>query len=217
MEPFNTFQPLSTPFNTFQIVYNMNLYIKYDIPVTCKTILQDILNKSDLDYKLISFWEIDLQETVSQKSLSELKAEFSKYGIGIVESHKSILVQKIKDAIIEMVYMEEKLPTSKTSAYLADKLKHRYGYISNLFSEVTFTSIENFIILQKIERAKQLLITNELTITEIAWKLNYSSVAHLSNQFKNVTGLTPSMFLRIINRRRTARTEEESVPDQFNL
>jgi AraC-like DNA-binding protein len=187
----------------------MNLYIKYDIPATCKKVLQDILDKHNLDYSLKSFWEVELKETLSESDLNELSSGLNNYGIQIVESHKSILVQKIKDAIIEMVYMEDKLPISKTSSYLADKLKHRYGYISNLFSEVTYTSIENFIILQKIERAKQLLITNELTITEIAWKLNYSSVAHLSNQFKNVTGLTPSMFQRIINRRRTARAEEE--------
>ena len=189
----------------------MNLYIKYDIPTTCKKVLQDILNKHNLDYSLVSFWEVDLEETLSESELSELSSGLNNYGIAIVESHKSILVQKIKDAITEMVYMEDKLPTSKTSSYLADKLKHRYGYISNLFSEVTYTSIENYIILQKIERAKQLLITNELTITEIAWKLNYSSVAHLSNQFKNVTGLTPSMFQRIINKRRMARAEEETI------
>jgi AraC-like DNA-binding protein len=158
---------------------------------------------------LISFWEVELKDNISNDLLNELSSGLNNYGIEIVESHKSILVQKIKDAIIEMVFMEEKLPTSKTSSYLADKLNHRYGYISNLFSEVTYTSIENFIILQKIERAKQLLITNELTITEIAWKLNYSSVAHLSNQFKNVTGLTPSMFQRIINKRRTTKDEEE--------
>jgi AraC-like DNA-binding protein len=186
----------------------MNLYVKYDIPVTCKTVLQDLLEKFQLDYSLISFWEIEFKENIPEPVLGELSATLNKYGIAIVESHKSILVQKIKDAIIEMIYMEEKLPTSKTSSYLADKLKHRYGYISNLFSEVTFSSIENFIILQKIERAKQLLITNELTITEIAWKLNYSSVAHLSNQFKNVTGLTPSTFQRIINKRRTANAEK---------
>ena len=187
----------------------MNLYIKYDIPATCKKVLQDILDKHNLDYSLKSFWEVEFKGTLSESELSELSSGLNNYGIQIVESHKSILVQKIKDAITEMIYMEDKLPVSKTSSYLADKLKHRYGYISNLFSEVTYTSIENFIILQKIERAKQLLITNELTITEIAWKLNYSSVAHLSNQFKNVTGLTPSMFQRIINRRRSARAEEE--------
>jgi len=185
----------------------MNLYIKYDMPVTCKRILQDVLDKFQLDYSMSSFWEIEIREDLSGQKLSELSSGLNNYGIEIVESHKSILVQKIKDAIIEMVYMEDKLPLSKTSSYLADKLKHRYGYISNLFSEVTYTSIENFIILQKIERAKQLLITNELTITEIAWKLNYSSVAHLSNQFKNVTGLTPSMFQRIINKRRMLKEE----------
>lgn len=186
----------------------MNLYIKYDIPITCRKVLQDLLDKFQVNYTILSFWEVELKENLLPSRLNELSTGLNNYGIEIVESHKSILVQKIKDAIIEMVYMEEKLPVSKTSSYLADKLKHRYGYISNLFSEVTYTSIENFIILQKIERAKQLLITNDLTITEIAWKLNYSSVAHLSNQFKNVTGLTPSMFQRIINKRRTSQVEE---------
>jgi len=189
----------------------MNLYIKYDIPFTCKKVLQDILNKYDLDYSLVSFWEVEFRETLSESMLSELSSGLSNYGIEIVDSRKSMLVQKIKDAIVEMVYLEDKLPTSKISHYLADKLNHRYGYISNLFSEVTYTSIENFIILQKIERAKQLMITNELTISEIAWKLNYSSLAHLSNQFKNVTGLTPSMFQRIINRRRIAKAEKETI------
>jgi AraC-like DNA-binding protein len=185
----------------------MNLYIKYDTPVTCKKVLQDVLEKHKLNYSLVSLWEVELKETLSDSMLNELTTGLNNYGIAIVESHKSILVQKIKDAITEMVYMEEKLTTSKTSSYLADKLNHRYGYISNLFSEVTYSSIENFIILQKIERTKQLLVSNELTITEIAWKLNYSSVAHLSNQFKNVTGLTPSAFQRIINKRRTANAE----------
>ena len=175
----------------------MNLYIKYDIPLTCKKVLQEQLDKFQLSYSVISFSEVELKEDISSPMLSQLTTILNNWGIEIVESHKSILVQKIKDVIVEMVYMEEKLPISKTSSYLADKLKHRYGYISNLFSEVTYTSIENFIILQKIERAKQLLITNELTITEIAWKLNYSSVAHLSNQFKKVTGLTPSHFKQV--------------------
>ena len=182
----------------------MNLYIKYDTYAACKKILQEQFEKLQLSYSLMGFWEVEIDDGISDATLSQLSSSLNYYGIEIVENHKSILIQKIKDAIIEMVYMEEKLPTSKTSSYLADKLKHRYGYISNLFSEVTYTSIENFIILQKIERAKQLLITNELTITEIAWKLNYSSVAHLSNQLKNVTGLTPSMFQRIINKRHTS-------------
>jgi len=179
----------------------MNLYLKYDTYLACRKILQEQFNKFQLSYTLKSFWEVEIKEELPRTMLDELSSSLNSYGIEVVGNHKSILIQKIKDTIIEMVYMEEKLPTSKTSSYLADKLNHRYGYISNLFSEVTYTSIENFIILQKIERVKELLITNELTIKEIAWKLNYSSVAHLSNQFKNVTGLTPSVFQRIINKR----------------
>jgi AraC-like DNA-binding protein len=182
----------------------MNLYLKYDTYLACKKILQDQFEKFQLSYALKSYWEVEIKEELAGSTLNELSSSLNNYGIEIVGSQKSILVQKIKDAIIEMIYMEEKLPTSKTSSYLADKLNRNYGYISNIFSEVTYTTIENFIILQKIERAKELLITNELTITEIAWKLNYSSVAHLSNQFKNVTGLTPSMFQRIINKRHSA-------------
>jgi AraC-like DNA-binding protein len=182
----------------------MNIYIKYDTFFACRKILQEQFEKFNLDYSLKSFWEVEIKEPVKDTTIDQLSSILNNYGIEIVGSHKSILVQKIKDAIIEMIFMEEKLPSSKTSSYLADKLNYRYGYISNVFSEVTYTSIENFIILQKIERAKQLLITNELTITEIAYKLNYSSVAHLSNQFKNVTGLTPSMFQRIINKRHSA-------------
>jgi AraC-like DNA-binding protein len=103
--------------------------------------------------------------------------------------------------------MEDKLPLLKVSTLLSEKVGHSYGYISSLFSEVTYTSIENYIILQKTERAKQLMSTNESTITEIAWKLNYSSVAHFCNQFKNVTGLTPSAFQRIIKKRRFTTQE----------
>ena len=178
----------------------MTIYIKYDINAICKKILQEQFDKLGLDYLLIGIGEVEIKEKISELKLKQLTSGLKNYSIEIVENHKSILVQKIKDAIMEMVYIEEKLPNSKTSTYLADKLKHSYSYISNLFSDVTYTTIENFIILQKIERAKQLLIINELTITEISWKLNYSSTAHFSNQFKNITGLKPTTFQRIINK-----------------
>ena len=119
----------------------------------------------------------------------------------IYEKFRDAFVQKIKDAIIEMIQTEETVMV-KSSVFLSEKLNHSYGYISNLFSEITYTSIENFIIIQKIELAKQLLIINELNLTEIAFKLNYSSVAHLSTQFKNTTGITPSAFQRIIAKRK---------------
>jgi AraC-like DNA-binding protein len=170
----------------------MKIYLKFDINAVCKKVLQEQLDALDIDYSMVSFGEVDIQNSLPNDMLKTLQDKLNNYGISVVESHKSILVQKIKDAITE------------TSVYLADKIGQSYGYISNLFSDVTYTSIANFIILQKVERAKQLILTNELTITEIAWKLNYSSVAHFSNQFKNATGLTPSAFLRIIDKRKNA-------------
>ena len=180
----------------------MKLFLKYDLHTVCKLILEEQLDKLELTYTIHGFGEIDLPKTLTAPEMKHLQDHLKKYGIEIVETQKSVLVQKTKDAIIEMIFMDQNLPVSKISAHLADKLNHSYRYISNLFSEVTYTSIENFIILQKIERAKQLILTNDLTFTEIAWKLNYSSVAHFSTQFKNVTGLTPSAFQRIITKRR---------------
>ena len=112
----------------------------------------------------------------------------------------------MKDTIIDMVLNANDTITVKSSVYLSDKLGHSYGYLSNLFSEVTYTSVENFIILQRIEYAKSLLINTELTLTEIAFKLQYSSVAHLSTQFKNTTGITPTTFQRIIVKRRALKS-----------
>lgn len=152
-------------------------------------------------YAYLGFAEIEIDDSLSVTDMGKLDSCLNNYGIQIVENQKSVLVQRIKDAIIEMVNSEEKLPTSN-SAYLSDKLKQRYGYLSSVFTEITYTSIENFILLQKAERAKQLISTNELTFTEIAYMLNYSSVAHFSNQFKGITGITPSAFQRIILKRR---------------
>ena len=127
----------------------------------------------------------------------------------MVENQKSVLVQKIKDTITELVTSEEPLNV-KSSVFIAEKLNHSYGYLSNLFSDVTYTSIENYIIIQKIELAKQLIINNQLSLTEIAYRLNYSSVAHLSTQFKNTTGITPSAFQRIITKRRELSSKNNS-------
>jgi AraC-like DNA-binding protein len=179
----------------------MKLNIKYDINITCKKIIQDQLEKLGLNHHKIGLAEVEIKEMISLKQQDELNAALSRYGIEIVTTKKSMLIQKIKDIIIEMVHLKEELPPSKTSAYLSEKLNHSYGYLSNLFTEVTHTSIGNFIILQKIERAKQLIIANELNLTEISYQLNYSSVAHLCNQFKKTTGLTPSVFQKVIKRR----------------
>lgn len=186
----------------------MKLYIKYDINVICKKVLQEQLENLDLSYALAAFGEVEIKDAIGNDTLKQLSSNLNEYGIAIVENSKSILVQKIKDAIVEMIYMDEKLPTSKISAYLADKIGYSYGYISNVFADVTYTSIENFIILHKIEFAKQLITIGELSFTEIAHKLNYSSLAHFCTQFKNTTGLTPSAFKRIIIKRRSMINNE---------
>lgn len=194
----------------------MKLYIKYDMPAACKKILQEQLDKLKLDYSMSGFNEVDINDTIPGDRIIQINEILNQYGIIIIDSPKNVLIQKIKDAIIEIVYMEDKLPLVKVSTLLSEKVGHSYGYISSLFSEVTYTSIENYIILQRTERAKQLMSTNDLTITEIAWKLNYSSVAHFCNQFKNVTGLTPSSFQRIINKRRNTAQEvskQITLPD----
>ena len=180
----------------------MKLYVKYDINQACRIIMQEQLERLNIKYELLEFGEIEISDSVSDESFTELQNSLERYGIEIINNQKSQLVQRIKDTIIEMIYEKDKLPTSTISNYLADKLNLSYGYIANVFSEYTYTSIENFIIIQKIERAKKLIVEDGLTLTEVSYKLNYSSVAYLSAQFKKVTGLTPSMFKRIVDRRR---------------
>ncbi len=179
----------------------MKLQFKFDINVTSKKILQEHLDKLDLKYDIIGLGEVELKKEIRDDQLNELSDSLKTYGAEIVKDPKNAFVQKIKDLIVEMVYVDD-LPTEKNSAYLVERLNHRYGYIANIFSEVTYTSIESFIILQKIERAKHLIVNDGLTLTEVAYRLNYSSVAHLSAQFKKITGLTPTLFQRILNKRR---------------
>ena len=180
----------------------MKLNFNYDGNIACKAILQEQLEKFDIKYQLQDLGQIEIADTVSEDVLTNLQVSLSKYGIQIIDNPKGQLIQKIKDAIIEIVYEKDKFPNVTISQYLSDKLNFRYGYLTNVFSEYTFTSIENFIIIQKIERAKKMIIEEKLTLTEISHELNYSSVAYLSTQFKKITGLTPSMFKRIVSKKR---------------
>lgn len=189
----------------------MKLQIKYDINTACKVIMQENLDRMGVSYEITGLGEIEIKGILSPSQYSELEESIKKYGIAIISDPKNGVAQKIKDVIIEMVYLEDKLPNSNISDYIAEKMNLSYGYIANVFSEVTYTSIGNYIILQRIEYAKQLIIEGNLTLTEIAWKLNYSSVAHLSNQFKKTTGLTPSAFQRIINKRKEADFKAEQT------
>ena len=180
----------------------MKLHLKFDFNAVCRKVLDDKLLEYDIKHNISGFGEVELLEKLSAEKLKNFSEALSEYNIEIVENQKSILVQKIKDAIVDMVFNQDAEVNVKTSVYLADTLGHSYGFLFNLFSEVTYTSIENFTILQKIEYIKQLIVAGELSLTEIAFKLNYSSLAHLSIQFKNTTGITPSAFQRIITKRR---------------
>lgn len=179
----------------------MKAFLKFDINILTKKLLEEKLNGFGVKFSIVGFGEIEIHEEINREKMEEITSLLAQYGIEVVENQKNILVQKIKDTISEIVFQENNLNV-KSSVYLSEKLNHSYGYLSNLFSEVTFTSIENYIILQKIELAKQLIVNDKLSLTEIAYKLNYSSVAHLSTQFKNTTGITPSAFQRIILKRR---------------
>lgn len=180
----------------------MKLQIKYDINIACKVIMQENLDRLGVPYEITGLGEIEIKGILSTNQYQELEESIKKYGIVLISDPKNGIAQKIKDVIIEMVYLEAKLPNSNISDYISDKMNLSYGHISTIFSEITYTSIGNFIILQRIEYAKQLISEGKLTLTEVAWKLNYSSVAHLSNQFKKTTGLTPSSFQRIIKKRK---------------
>jgi len=180
----------------------MKLHIKSDMHLCCKIILQEQLDKLQLAYTITGLGEVELKGTVPTARYAELEISLKRYGIEIIDNPKSILVQKIKDAIVEMTYLQETLPISNNLAYLADKLNKTYHNLAETFVEITSISIQSYLIYQRIERTKQEIIEGKLNITQIAWKLKYSSVAHLSNEFKKITGLTPTGFQRIMKTRK---------------
>lgn len=170
----------------------------------CKMVVKDILRKLNLNFVVIELGEVDIMEDITVEMREELKIELLKAGLELMDDKRAVLIERIKNTIVEMVHYEDELPKVNFSVMLSEKLKYDYTYMSNLFTEVQGTTIEQFIILHKVERIKELIIYNELNITEIAWKMNYSSVAHLSHQFKKVTGLSPSHFKQLKEKTRTA-------------
>jgi YesN/AraC family two-component response regulator len=150
---------------------------------------------------IVELGEVETVEELTAEQYQQLKTALLHSGLELMEDKKSMLIEKIKNIVVEMVHYSEEPMLVNFSAYLSEKLNYDYNYLSNLFSEVKGTTIEHFIIAHKIERAKELLIYNELSLTEIAEKLHYSNVAHLSNQFKKVTGLTPTFFKKMKHKR----------------
>ena len=169
----------------------------------CKMAVKEELRKLNLHFILVDLGEIEIMENLSKEELELFKIGLIATGLELMDDKKAVLIEKIKNVIIEMVHHSDEVLKVNFSDYLSEKLHHDYTYLANLFSEVQGTTIEQFIISHKIERIKELIIYGELNITEIAWKMNYSSVAHLSNQFKKMTGLSPSHFRNLKDKRRT--------------
>ncbi|MCW4467868.1 AraC family transcriptional regulator [Flavobacterium sp. MFBS3-15] len=182
----------------------MELYLKYNIDTMCKVLLQQQLDKFDINCRVTEPGYVKFSENIPMETYARFIKSLSEFGIEIVDNQKNILVQKIKNVIIEMIYADKGVQALKISSYLSEKLGENYRTLSQVFSEVTFISIENFIILHKIERVKQLLTTENLSLTEISFMMNYSSVAYLSQQFKNITGVTPTSFQKIMKQKRYA-------------
>ncbi|MFP9115724.1 helix-turn-helix domain-containing protein [Flavobacterium sp. RHBU_3] len=180
----------------------MELYLKYNIDTMCKVLLQQQLDKFNIDSRVTEPGYVNLKNNVSPEVYSSFLKSLEAFGIEIVDNQKNIMVQKIKNVILEMLYADKGMQSLKISRFLSEKLGENYRTLSQVFSEVTFISIENFIILHKIERVKQLLLTENLSLTEISFMMNYSSVAYLSQQFKNITGVTPSAFRKIMRQKR---------------
>jgi AraC-like DNA-binding protein len=173
------------------------------VSARCKAVVKDALKKRGLHFIVVDLGEVEIMETLSQEERVALKASLMLAGLELMDDKRAILIEQIKNVIIEMVHHSDELIKINFSDYLSEKLKYDYTYMSNLFSEVQGSTIEHFIINHKIERIKELIIYDELNISEIAWKMNYSSVAHLSNQFKKITGLSPSHFKQLKDKRRS--------------
>ncbi len=169
----------------------------------CKMVVKQELKKIGLHFILVDLGEIEIMETIQPEQREQLKTALLASGLELMDDKRAMLIEKIKNVIIEMVHYSDGIIKINFSNFLSEKLNHDYTYLSNLFSEVQGTTIEQFLISHKIERIKELIIYGELNITEIANKLNYSGVAHLSNQFKKVTGLSPSHFKQLKDRRRS--------------
>ncbi len=164
--------------------------------------VKEALKKLGLHFIVVDLGEVEVMETISAEQRALLILALNESGLELMDDKKSVLIEKIKNIIIEMVHHSADPIKMNFSDYLSERLNHDYTYMANLFSEIQGTTIEQFIISHKIERIKELIIYDELNISEIAWKMNYSSVAHLSNQFKKVTGLSPSHFKQLKIKRR---------------
>jgi len=181
----------------------MKLFIKYMVSIRCKMLVKAELERIGLHYTTVELGEVNIMEEITQEQRDQLNRALKKAGLELMDDKKAMLVERIKNVIVEMIHYADEPPLTKYSVFLCEKLNYDYTYLANLFSEVQGITIEHFIILHKIERVKELLVYDDLNLTQIAEELHYSSVGHLSNQFKKTTGLTPSHFKKLKKKRRS--------------
>ena len=186
----------------------MKIYIKYMVSRRCKILVQDELLKLGLHYGAVELGEVEVKGPVTAAQRDQLKAALLKSGLELMDDKRAILIEKIKNIIVQIVHYTDEGLKTKNSDFISEKLDLDYTYLANLFSETTGITIEHYIIAQKIERVKELLLYDELTLTQIANDLGYSSVSHLSNQFKKATGLTPTYFKQIKQYKRRLALED---------
>lgn len=174
------------------------------VSIRCKMLVKEELQKLGLHFTQVNLGEVSIMENITELQREGLKNALHASGLEIMDDKRAMLIEKIKNVVIEMIHYADDLPKTNFSDYLAEKLNYDYTYLSNLFSETQATTIEHFIIVHKIEKVKELITYDELNLTEIAYKMHYSSVAHLSHQFKKITGLTPSFFKGLKFKKRLA-------------
>ncbi len=179
----------------------MKLYIKYMVSLRCKMVVHQELERLGIKNAVVDLGTVELLENISTEQRQILKENLLKTGLEVLADKKSILIEKIKNVVIEMIHYSEELPKENFSDYVSEKLGYDYTYLANTFSEVRGMTLQHFIIINKIEKVKELLLYDELNLTEISYKLHYSSVAHLSNQFKKITGLSPSFYKQLKQKR----------------
>jgi len=171
------------------------------VSVRCKMVVKEAFKKLGLHYVTVNLGEVNVLENITDSQREKLKVILLKSKLELMDDKKAILIERIKAVIVEMVHYSDNLPKTNFSDFLAKKLNYDYTYLANIFSETQGTNIEHYVIMHKIEKVKELIIYDELNFTEIAFKLHYSGVAHLSSQFKKLTGLTPSYFKSLKNKK----------------
>lgn len=171
------------------------------VSLRCKLLVKEELKKLNIKFEGVDLGVVEVYDDITIEQHNLLKKNLLKSGLELLDDQKSILIERIKNVIIEMIHYSDELPKVNYSDYISEKLGYDYTYLSNVFSEVKGVTIQQYILMHRIEKVKELLLYDELNLTEISYRLQYSSVAHLSNQFKKITGLTPTFYKQMKDKR----------------